>query len=177
MGAPVQNQQPANPAAPNQPGVAHRPTVVGFPETQQPQNQPAQKEAFQQRQPNPAPAGAQRPAPANHRGTVNVYTAAAPETEPKFSLNPVQKVNEPAAPAALEFKGQEAILNRDNTDPDNLSITSRQQASIAHRNGKWVITDLSDQQTTFVHPAKTGQELHEGDVILLGNRLFVFHEQ
>jgi len=108
--------------------------------------------------------------------TVNVYTAATPETMPKFSLNPVQKVNEPSAPDTLEFKGQEAILNRANTDPDNLSITSRQQASIAHRNGQWVLTDLSDQQTTFVHPAKNGHVLHEGDIILLGNRLFVFHE-
>lgn len=116
------------------------------------------------------------PAPgARYRGTVNVYTAAAPETTPKFTLSPVQKVNEPEAPATLKFEGQEAILNRANTDPENLSITSRQQASISKRDGKWVITDLSDQQTTFIHPAK-GHELHDGDMILLGNRLFIFHE-
>lgn len=110
-----------------------------------------------------------------HHGTVNIYTSpAACETLPSFSLTPVKKINEPAQPAPLEFKGQEAILNRANADPENLSITSRQQASIANIDGKWVITDLSDQQTTFVHPAP-GHELKDGDMVLLGNRLFIFH--
>lgn len=96
---------------------------------------------------------------------------------PAFSLSPVQKVNEPTKRPDLNFEGQETILNRSNADPENLTITSRQQASIALKNGKWTLTDLSDQQTTFVHPRKDGYELHEGDIILLGNRLFVFHEK
>lgn len=127
----------------------HRPTVAGLPEV-------------------PEGAGL-------HGGTVNVYTAAPAEETPTFSLTPVQKTNETEAPADLRFTGPEAILNRANTDPDNLSITSRQQASITNRDGKWVITDLSDQKTTFIHPTG-GHELHDGDVILLGNRLFIFHE-
>lgn len=175
--------RPARPAAPASPGnqpnpaaapasggvqrpaASHRPTVVGLPEVEIPAGQE-----------NPQPAAPATPNAPKHFGTINVYTAAATETTPKFSLTPVQKVNEPSAPADLKFEGQEAILNRANTDPGNLSITSRQQASIARRGGKWMITDLSDQQTTFVHPSKEGQELHEGDIILLGNRLFIFHE-
>lgn len=110
----------------------------------------------------------------NERGTVNVYTEPGTEDVPAFSLTPVKKVNEPQQRPPVEFKGQEAILNRANVDPDNFSITSRRQASIANIDGKWVLTDLSDQQTTFVHAAP-GHELKDGDMILLGNRLFIFH--
>ncbi|MDE6283255.1 MAG: FHA domain-containing protein, partial [Muribaculaceae bacterium] len=159
----------------------HRPTVVGLPEVAEPQLPKAPSPAVAAAPANaPMPGQSAAPAakdPAKYRGTVNVYTAAAPVTNPSFSLSPIQKVNEPVAPTDLSFEGQEAILNRANTDPENLSITSRQQASIARRDGKWVITDLSDQQTTFVHPAKSGHVLSEGDIILLGNRLFIFHEK
>lgn len=166
-------QAPASPqvAAP-QPGrvAPHRPTTVGFPDAPKaPAAPPAGTPA-----PGSSPSAAVAPDAPAYRGTVNVYTAAATDTTPKFSLTPVQKVNEPEAPASLSFQGQEAILNRANTDPENLSITSRQQASISRRDGKWVISDLSDQQTTFIHPAN-GHELRDGDMILLGNRLFIFH--
>lgn len=86
----------------------------------------------------------------------------------------MRRIGEPVQPKTNEFSGPKTILNRDNTDPENPSITSRQQAAISNINGKWVITDLSDQQTTFVRPSE-GYELRDGDTILLGNRLFIFH--
>ena len=67
------------------------------------------------------------------------------------------------------------ILNRDNTEQNNSSITSRQQAIVTRVDGHWYIEDRSEQKTTFVQAAKK-VELHDGDIILLGNRLFEFHE-
>lgn len=122
----------------------------------------------------PPPGTQEAVAQRQQRATVNVYTASNAGAAPSFSLTPVKKINEPMQPEPLEFAGREAILNRANTDPDNLSITSRQQASISNVNGKWVITDMSDQKTTFVHPSP-GHELKDGDMILMGNRLFIFH--
>lgn len=171
QGAPQQRPAQSARAAAPQSGAIHRPTVTGLPEVSPQGNAGVSAPATGAA---PAPQGNQN-AP-HYRGTVNVYTdAPLPDLSPKFSLTPVQKINETVPPRPLEFEGQEAILNRANTDPENLSITSRQQASVSRVNGRWVISDLSDQQTTFIHPAK-GHELHDGDIILLGNRLFVFKE-
>ena len=66
------------------------------------------------------------------------------------------------------------MLNRNNTEVNNPSITSRQQALITRVDGHWFIEDKSEQKTTFVQAAHK-IELHDGDLILLGNRLFEFH--
>ncbi len=56
-----------------------------------------------------------------------------------------------------------------------MSITSRIQAVISRKDDRWFIEDKSEQKTTFVQ-ANIPQPLKDGDIILLGNRLFVFHE-
>ena len=76
----------------------------------------------------------------------------------------------------MDFEGSEVILTRDNTEPGNQSITSHEQAIITYVEGHWYIEDRSEQKTTFVQAAKK-IELHDGDIILLGNRLFEFKEQ
>ena len=111
----------------------------------------------------------------NIHGTINVWTDGAIGLPPTFVLSPIQKNGERKQPVDIEFEGDEVILNRDNTDPGNLSITSRTQAIISQKDGKWYIEDKSDQKTTFVQ-VSTRHELHDGDNILLGNRLFKFHE-
>lgn len=111
----------------------------------------------------------------NIHGTINVWTDGAIGLPPTFVLSPIQKNGERKQPVDIEFEGDEVILNRDNTDPGNLSITSRTQAIISQKDGKWYIEDKSDQKTTFVQ-VSTPHELHDGDIILLGNRLFKFHE-
>lgn len=107
-------------------------------------------------------------------GTVNPYMESVAVT-PSFVLKPVKRVNERHELEELEFEGQETVLNRDNTEPGNPSITSRRQAVVSQENGHWYIEDASDQKTTFVQAARK-TELHDGDIILLGNRLFEFHE-
>jgi pSer/pThr/pTyr-binding forkhead associated (FHA) protein len=87
----------------------------------------------------------------------------------------LKKVNERHDFEEQEYEGSEVVLKRDNTDANNPSITSRQQAVITHKDGVWYIEDKSEQKTTFVQASRK-VELHDGDLILLGNRLFEFHE-
>ncbi len=110
-----------------------------------------------------------------HRGTVNPYMMNI-ELEPAFSLKPVKRINERHELDEMEYEGPEVVLTRENTEPGNPSITSREQAIITKTDGRWFIEDRSEQKTTFVQ-AGSKIELHDGDVILMGNRLFVFNEQ
>lgn len=111
----------------------------------------------------------------NIHGTINVWTEGSIGVVPSFILSPVKRNGERKDPEEVELEGENVILNRDNTDPGNLSITSRTQAVVTRKDNKWYIEDKSEQKTTFVQ-ASTPQELHEGDIILLGNRLFIFRE-
>lgn len=107
------------------------------------------------------------------RGTVNPYMMNL-ELEPVFTLKPVKRMNERHELEEQEYEGKETVLNRENTEPGNASITSRQQAIVSHSDGHWYIEDRSEQKTTFVQAASK-IELHDGDLVLLGNRLFEFH--
>lgn len=108
------------------------------------------------------------------RGTINPYMMNM-EMEPTFVLKPIRRMNERHELDEQEYEGKEISLNRANTEPNNSSITSRQQAIVTRIDGRWYIEDKSEQKTTFVQAAKR-IELHDGDIILLGNRLFEFHE-
>lgn len=109
-----------------------------------------------------------------YRGTtVNPYMMNM-ELEPSFILKPLKKFNERHELEEREFEGDSVILNRSNTDEKNGSITSKEQAVVSHKDGKWYIEDKSEQKTTFVQ-ASHQIELQDGDIILLGNRLFEFH--
>lgn len=109
-----------------------------------------------------------------YRGTVNPYMMNL-EMEPTFVLKPLKRMNERHELEEREYEGSEVLLNRANTEDNNPSITSREQAVVTRVDGRWYIEDRSEQKTTFVQAAKR-IELHEGDIILLGNRLFEFHE-
>lgn len=111
------------------------------------------------------------------RGTINPYMMNIP-TEPSFVLSPLQRMNERKAvePVELDLEDGEVVLTRDNTEPGNPSITSKAQALVSHSEGHWYIENRSEQNTTFVL-ARNKIELHDGDIILLGNRMFEFTEQ
>lgn len=108
-------------------------------------------------------------------GTVNVWTEGAIGITPSFILSPVKRSGERHEPEKIELEGEEVQLNRDLIDPGNMSITSKVQAVIRRVDNQWVIEDKSEQKTTFVQ-VKEPHTLHEGDIILMGNRLFIFHE-
>lgn len=110
----------------------------------------------------------------NYKGTVNPYMMSL-EADPTFTLKPIRRMDERHDFAEQEYEGDEVVLNRDNTERNNLSITSKQQAVVTNIDGRWFIEDKSEQKTTFVQ-ASCKTELHDGDIILLGNRMFQFHE-
>lgn len=114
-------------------------------------------------------------APQSIKGTVNPYLESVQE-EPSFTLVPIARANEKKVPEANQFEGAAVTLTRENTEKDNPTITSSEQAEITFEHEKWYIQDKSTQKTTFVC-AKNKIELEDGDIILLGTRLFEFHKQ
>lgn len=95
------------------------------------------------------------------------------EKEGQFRLVPISEETGMPEGDELSYDGNEVILNRENTDPKNSTITSLEQASIAFENGKWSIEDRSEYKTTFVQAARK-TELQQGDLLLLGNQLYRF---
>lgn len=92
----------------------------------------------------------------------------------RCSLTLIPEEKEHLEPQTLDFSGEEIILNRDNTEPDNNTITSQEQAVLIYENKKWYIQDRSSLKTTYVY-AGDKVELHSGDIIVLGDRKFEFH--
>lgn len=72
-----------------------------------------------------------------------------------------------------KFEGNAVTLHRQDLDPTNNTITSSGQAKISHYNGQWQIEDLSSMQTTFIK-VQGPTLLKEGDILLMGNKLFKF---
>lgn len=113
--------------------------------------------------------------------TVNIYQQPPKprpvEELPHFTLEPIKRDDEMMF--ILEkraFDTAEVVLNRQNTDPENSSITSRQQAIMSFEDGKWYIEDRSSFKTTFIRVTKK-TELQEGDIIVLGDRAFKFSKK
>ncbi len=107
-----------------------------------------------------------------YNGTVNPWIQVAPKSQ--CSLMPLAQSTDEAAPVPIVFKGEQHTLNRANLDKENPTITSQVQAELTYQDGKWYIQDRSAQGTTFIHVAER-MALYDGDVVLMGNRQFVFH--
>lgn len=114
--------------------------------------------------------------PENHSraarpGTVNPWSR--PQDQDTCSLTPVPWEGDTEACASVRYSGRSVVLNRANTDPSNNTITSKVQAELVRENDGWYIVDKSDLQTTFVHAGRK-TKLEDGDIVILGNRRFVF---
>ncbi len=104
-------------------------------------------------------------------GRMETETPWSRRNSQKFSLK--QLTTENQVKQTLDYSGEKVILNRDNTIPNNSTITSNQQAVIFNKEGKWFITDKSSLQTTFIRPGSP-VEIKKGDIILLGDSRFEF---
>lgn len=112
--------------------------------------------------------------------TVNIFQNPKPQPElepevlPHFTLEIIRSENEMAKDSDKRvFDVASVVLNRQNTEPDNNSITSKQQALISYEDGKWYIEDKSSFHTTFIRVTKKTM-LEDGDILVLGNREFKF---
>ena len=109
-------------------------------------------------------------------GTINPW--AKPQQIEKVvncTLTPLAWENENLDAKDIQFTCESILLNRDNTDPNNSSITSKVQAILTYEDDKWYVEDKSQMQTTFKHVGKKTL-LEDNDVILLGNRRFIFNK-
>jgi hypothetical protein len=114
-------------------------------------------------------------------GTIDPYrikpAAEIPAAPPVCYLLPVTKAGEETetAPKKLSFtyQHQSIELNRDNLDPGNPSITGKVQAELSFEDGAWQLKDKSELQTTFLL-ASEPTPLKDGDILLLGDRKFIF---
>jgi hypothetical protein len=91
-----------------------------------------------------------------------------------FTLTPIPRENENLN-IKLEFDEDQVELNRANLDPKNNTITSKLQAVIVHKEGKWYLSNHSAMQTTFIR-VNEEVELKKGDIILMGDRMFEFDD-
>ncbi len=68
----------------------------------------------------------------------------------------------------------EVNVNRQSLDENNSTITSRLQASFIFNDNKWWLMDRSDLKTTFIQ-VNEPVELRDGDIVLMGDRRFIFY--
>lgn len=106
------------------------------------------------------------------KGTVNTWMQ--PDNGAFCTLKVIPWEGEGTQHAPMTYSGNKIVLNRQNTDPNNQSITSKEQAVLSFENGDWYIEDHSTQQTTLLR-VRGKMKLQSGDVIALGNRLFEFN--
>ena len=98
---------------------------------------------------------------------------AEQEPKPKCSLEMVPEEGEYTDTEKKEFEGQSIILNRENTDRNNRTITSKEQAELSFEDGHWYLVDKSELQTTYIQATRK-IELQPDDIIVLGDRRFKF---
>ncbi len=73
----------------------------------------------------------------------------------------------------VTYSGETIVLTRSNTDANNNTITSREQAALVYDDGEWYIENRSTLQTTYIR-VRGRVKLTKGDIIVLGNREFEF---
>lgn len=113
-------------------------------------------------------------------GTINMWGGGVQFGAPKKGicrLTPMPSgSNERQVSDGLMLKDEYNELNRTNLDPTNNTISQKLQAIISHKGDKWYIKDQSSYKTTFVL-ASEDVPLNDGDIILLGNKRFIFTEE
>ena len=104
-------------------------------------------------------------------GTVGVWEN--PQQDEFCTLKPIAWAREEIEYNPISYSGDIIVLNRENTEPNNQTITSKEQAVLTHENGAWYIEDHSEKKSTMLRITKK-TKLESGDIIALGNRLFEF---
>ena len=111
-------------------------------------------------------------------GKIHMPTVRAIRHKPKppqkhSSLTMIPEDDENIPEKKNEYEGSNVILTRENTEPDNRTITSKEQAELSFEDGKWFITNKSELCSTYIE-ANRKFEILPGDIIVLGDRRFRF---
>lgn len=104
-------------------------------------------------------------------GTENPW--ANPSKDSFCTLKRLSWQSEQIQYSPVSYSGRTIVLNRRNTDANNNSITLLEQAVLTHENGEWFIENRSEQKTTLIRVDRK-TKLNDGDIIVLGNRMFEF---
>ena len=107
------------------------------------------------------------------RRQIKNITETEPETKPHCSLTIIPEEEENILPKRFEYEGNSIILNRENTEMSNRTITSKEQAEIVFDDGHWYLLDRSMLQTTYIQVNRK-IEIIPDDIIVLGDRRFKF---
>jgi uncharacterized Zn finger protein (UPF0148 family) len=111
-----------------------------------------------------------------HKKKKEVEETSQPTFKAMFNLTIVPEEDEDMNAEAIHYEGAEVMLNRDNTEPDNRTITSKEQAVVLFEDHKWYIENRSEYDSTMII-ANRKMEIQSGDVILLGDRRFRFESE
>lgn len=117
-----------------------------------------------------APAAQPNAETCEHKGR---HTQDGPDHR-RCTLEMVPDVGETLQTPPMKYSGKEVILNRQNTEPNNFSITSKEQAALIYNDGRWYIEDRSELKSTYLL-VEERTELKNGDIIVLGDRKFRFN--
>lgn len=95
------------------------------------------------------------------------------KTKNNFHLIPISEDGKEEE--SIAFNEDSVTLNRDNLDPGNKTITSKEQARIELVEGKWCIVNRSELKTTYVRiENEEPVELKDGTTLLIGDKEFIF---
>jgi len=111
-----------------------------------------------------------------HKKKKEVEEAPHPTFKAVFDLTIVPEEDEDINAEAIHYEGAEVLLNRDNTEPDNRTITSKEQAVILYENHKWYIENRSEYDSTMII-ANRKMEIQSGDIVMMGDRRFKFEAE
>lgn len=93
--------------------------------------------------------------------------------KPKCSLTLIPEDDEQVDARTNRYEGSTVKLTRENTEPGNRSITTKEQAELLCEDGKWFVVNRSELCSTAVEASRK-IELQAGDVVVLGDRRFKF---
>lgn len=108
------------------------------------------------------------------RGTFNPYTQPLLET-PKFKLTSIPRHTETTG-QSMQFEGDSVALKRGNLDKENYTISSQEHATIDNIDNRWFISNKSSLKTTYIQ-VNSMTEIKDGDVVLIGDRMFIFRPE
>lgn len=70
------------------------------------------------------------------------------------------------------FEGKSVTIGREEIDPENFSL-STEHATFEQVDGKWMLSNQSSNGFTFIQ-VKGRVEVQDGDIIVIGNKIFQF---